>query len=75
MNETDREHENERRDGAAHEFAAVVHDQAAEKHEEAREYFDEHGEPGQAQRERDVADREARKSVADRRDAPAREDR
>lgn len=40
-------------------------------HRQAAEFFDEHGEPGKADRERQLADREAQKAEAARREASA----
>jgi hypothetical protein len=40
-------------------------------HQDAAEFFDEHDEPGKADRERDLADREARAAEADRGEAVA----
>lgn len=38
-------------------------------HQGAAEFFEEHGEPGKADRERDLADRNAQAAEADRREA------
>jgi hypothetical protein len=72
MGEADREHEqHQRRRAAAHEDAAVVHDQAAKMHQHAAQFFDERGEPGKADHERGLADREAQGAEDDRREAAA----
>ena len=67
MSETDSEREQrQRRHTAAHEDAAAVHDRAAKMHRDAADFFDVHDEPGKAQLERDLADRETRLAGAER---------
>jgi hypothetical protein len=51
---------------AVRQSAAAVHDQAAELHRHAAQFFDDHGEPGRADRERNMADRETRNAEAER---------
>jgi hypothetical protein len=58
--------EQRRRHFEAHDRVARVHDTAARAHEELAIRFDGHGEPGKAERERDLAAQERVKARLER---------